>query len=202
MATLLEDQLNIDICVEFLEVAFHCVLYHRGLYPQGVFEKRLKYNVPVQMCLHPDVKGYIASIAEGLRLLFNAGTVDSVSLVVLEEGGDPKEKFVFEIGRIKDKWKSSDPHLFKVEQALRGFLLKLNVSDALMQPAQPDLTWTVHAHTKDSTLASVEEKLIQMDFPWMEADQKELDMTNTKIIPVKSISTDIFDLQMYIEEAN
>ena len=57
------------------------------------------------MCLHPDVKGYIASIAEGLRLLFNAGTVDSVSLVVLEEGGDPKEKFVFEIGRIKDKWK-------------------------------------------------------------------------------------------------
>lgn len=197
-----EEKLSVDICVEFLEVAFHCVLYHRGLYPQGVFEKRLKYNVPVQMCLHPDVNGYITSIAQGLQLLFNAGKVDCVSLVVIEEGGEPREKFVFEIGRLKDKWRSADPHLFNVEQALRGFLLKLNVTDALLQPAQPDLTWTIHAHTKDSTLASVEEKMIQMDFPWIEAEKKEQEMSNSRIVPVKSISTDIFDMQLYVEEAS
>ena len=38
-----------DIFCEFLEVAVHCVLYNRGLYPAGVFEKRKKYNIPVQV---------------------------------------------------------------------------------------------------------------------------------------------------------
>ena len=38
-----------DIVVEFFEVAIHCILYNRDLYPQGVFEKRKKYNVPVQV---------------------------------------------------------------------------------------------------------------------------------------------------------
>ena len=38
-----------DIFCEFLEVAAHCILYNRALYPAGVFDKRKKYNVPVQV---------------------------------------------------------------------------------------------------------------------------------------------------------
>ena len=38
-----------DIFCEFLEVAVHGILYNRGLYPAGVFEKRKKYNIPVQV---------------------------------------------------------------------------------------------------------------------------------------------------------
>ena len=34
---------------EFLEVAFHLVLYVREVYPAVVFERRKKYNVPVQV---------------------------------------------------------------------------------------------------------------------------------------------------------
>ena len=38
-----------DIFCEFLEVAVHGILYNRGLYPAGVFEKRKKYSIPVQV---------------------------------------------------------------------------------------------------------------------------------------------------------
>lgn len=34
---------------EFLEVAVHLILYVREVYPVGIFQKRKKYNVPVQV---------------------------------------------------------------------------------------------------------------------------------------------------------
>lgn len=37
------------VLCEFLEVAFHLILYVRELYPPVVFERRKKYNVPVQV---------------------------------------------------------------------------------------------------------------------------------------------------------
>ncbi len=38
-----------DILCEFLEVAIHLILYVREIYPSGIFQKRKKYNVPVQV---------------------------------------------------------------------------------------------------------------------------------------------------------
>lgn len=38
-----------DILCEFLEVAIHLILYVREVYPSGIFQKRKKYNVPVQV---------------------------------------------------------------------------------------------------------------------------------------------------------
>ena len=40
-----------DIFAEFLEVGIHLILYSRKLYPTGLFERRKKYNVPVQVLL-------------------------------------------------------------------------------------------------------------------------------------------------------
>lgn len=37
---------------EFLEVAVHLILYVREVYPVGIFQKRKKYNVPVQVRPH------------------------------------------------------------------------------------------------------------------------------------------------------
>lgn len=37
------------VVCEFLEVAFHLILYVREVYPAMVFERRKKYNVPVQV---------------------------------------------------------------------------------------------------------------------------------------------------------
>ena len=38
-----------DILCEFLEVAIHLILYVREVYPSGIFQKKKKYNVPVQV---------------------------------------------------------------------------------------------------------------------------------------------------------
>ena len=38
-----------NILCEFLEVAIHLILYTREIYPAEIFEKRKKYNVPVQV---------------------------------------------------------------------------------------------------------------------------------------------------------
>ncbi|GFN79419.1 mitotic spindle assembly checkpoint protein mad2b [Plakobranchus ocellatus] len=93
-----------------------------------------------------------------------------------------------------------DPHLFQIEQALRGFLLKLSISDALLHPAMKDSSWTVHVHTKSSTLSSVDDYLLQKDFPWVEADEKEQCMRNSKIVPIKSYNSDFLHMQLYAEE--
>lgn len=42
-------QVVADILCEFLEVAIHLILYVREVYPSGIFQKRKKYNVPVQV---------------------------------------------------------------------------------------------------------------------------------------------------------
>lgn len=55
-------QIGLDIFSEFLEVAIHSILYNRELYPAGVFERRKKYNVPVQICVHPEVNQYITQV--------------------------------------------------------------------------------------------------------------------------------------------
>lgn len=55
-------QIGVDIFSEFLEIAIHSVLYNRELYPPGVFERRKKYNVPVQICVHPEVNQYITQV--------------------------------------------------------------------------------------------------------------------------------------------
>lgn len=44
-----------NLLCEFLEVAFHCVLHVREIYPPILFERARKYNTTVQvvsMCMH------------------------------------------------------------------------------------------------------------------------------------------------------
>ncbi|KAJ7347164.1 MAD2 mitotic arrest deficient-like 2, partial [Desmophyllum pertusum] len=57
------------VLCEFLEVAFHLILYVREVYPPVVFERRKKYNVPVQMCCHPDLNQYIVDVLQTTKPL-------------------------------------------------------------------------------------------------------------------------------------
>lgn len=62
--------------------------------------------INLQMCLHPDVCSYIGSITESLKTLLSEGQVDKISVVILqEETNTPVERFVLEIGEIRQKWK-------------------------------------------------------------------------------------------------
>ncbi|CAE1308572.1 MAD2L2 [Acanthosepion pharaonis] len=195
-------QVAADIVAEFLEVAFHCILHNRDLYPAGVFERRKKYNVPVHMCLHPDVIQYIAQILESIKLLLDTREVDRVSLVILDHQQNPVERFVFEIGYPSKYTDFSSDILFtELEQSLRAFLLKLNVCDAMLKPLPNDATWVIHIHTNDCAMLRLEEKQILKNFPWIEAEEKQKTMHSPTLVPMKTVSSDIVKMQLFVEES-
>ncbi|KAG5838727.1 hypothetical protein ANANG_G00226650, partial [Anguilla anguilla] len=79
MTTLTRQDLNFgqvvaDILCEFLEVAIHLILYVREVYPSGIFQKRKKYNVPVQMSCHPELNQYIQDTLHCVKPLIEKRT--------------------------------------------------------------------------------------------------------------------------------
>ncbi|XP_041378003.1 mitotic spindle assembly checkpoint protein MAD2B-like [Gigantopelta aegis] len=193
-------QVSCDILKEFLETAIHCVLYIRGLYPPGVFEKTKKYNVPIQMCVHPEVTQYISSLVDGVTVLLEKRLVDKVVIVILRGDNSPVENFVFEICGPLTK-NRTDNYLYDLEQSLRAFILKLNICDGLLQPLPSDCSWTLHVHTRDSAIQKLEEKQDSLNFPWVEADEKEQTVVDSKLVPLKSMKSNLFQMQLYVEES-
>ncbi|CAB4035549.1 Hypothetical predicted protein [Paramuricea clavata] len=86
-----------NILCEFLEVAIHLILYMREIYPAEIFEKRKKYNVPVQMSCHPELNQYIQNVLHSIKPCLEKGEVERISVVVTDKEFCPLERFVFEI---------------------------------------------------------------------------------------------------------
>jgi len=40
---------SVSVLIELIEVSIHCILYARKIYPEGIFELKKKYNVPVHV---------------------------------------------------------------------------------------------------------------------------------------------------------
>lgn len=190
-----------DILCEFLEVAIHCILHNRGLYPAGVFEKYKKYNVPVQMCTHPEVKHYIAEVIDGIRWLNDKGEVEKVTIVIFSHLHQPLERFVFEIAKAKP-FTGIDTFLYQLEQSLRAFILKLNVSEVLLKSLPEDCTWTIQVHTKESAVQRIEEQQIDKNFPWTEVDERETNLEESKVFPLKAVDSEYIKMQLLVEESS
>ncbi|ELT87557.1 hypothetical protein CAPTEDRAFT_203137 [Capitella teleta] len=190
-----------DVLCEFFEVAFHSILYVRNLYPLGCFEQRLKYNVPVQMCCHPDVKQYIGELISSLKVLLLKNSADYIKFVICKGNGDIIERFVFEVDHqrmVKDF--ETDSFLLTLNEKLRGFLLKLSTCDSLLTETHSDRSWTVQVHTNHSGLLQMQEIQCTQDFSWVSADDAEIQMENASLIPVKSMVSFPIKMQLYIEE--
>ncbi|ESO83602.1 hypothetical protein LOTGIDRAFT_197057 [Lottia gigantea] len=193
-------QVSADILSEFLEVAIHGILYNRSLYPHGVFQRRKKYNVPIQVCLHPDVTIYISRIVESCKILLETGEIEKIVIIILSSDNfTPLERFSFEIAHNVSHNKTSDEYLFEMEASLRSFLLKLTVCDAMLKPLPEDCTWTVHIHTRDSAVGKIEEKQTK-DFPWIEAEESQTVLKDPLLVPLRAMKSDYFKLQLFVEE--
>lgn len=177
------------VLCEFLEVAFHLVLYVREVYPSVVFERRKKYNVPVQMCSHPDLNQYILDVLQTMRPL-------------LEKKFQPIERFVFEIGSAEgtSKMQTDDNFLLHTERSLRGFLLKINSCDALLQPLPPGCTFSILVYTKESSFLKLQEDRKAQEFPWVQADEGIEKGRESVIIPLKSTTSGVVKMQLFVEE--
>ena len=47
-----------------------------------LFERRRKYNVPVHMCVHPELSQYFSDVLAGLRALLKEGKLEKVWLSI------------------------------------------------------------------------------------------------------------------------
>ncbi|PWA33002.1 hypothetical protein CCH79_00016855, partial [Gambusia affinis] len=145
-----------DILCEFLEVAIHLILYVREVYPSGIFQKRKKYNVPVQMSCHPELNQYIQDTLHCVKPLIEKNDAEKVVVVIMDKEHHPVERFVFEISQPPLLSISSDTLLSHVEQLLRAFILKISVCDAVLNNNPPGCSFAVLVHTRDAATRNME----------------------------------------------
>ncbi|KAI0212524.1 hypothetical protein LSAT2_002567 [Lamellibrachia satsuma] len=204
-----------DVLAEFLEVAFHAILYSRELYPASVFHTTKKYNVPVQMCCHQGVRQYIQSVLtsvstayvfmcsqmcchQGVRqyiqsvltsvsTVLEKGQLEQVVFVILDSCRTPLQRFVFELVLPNTRVRTSDDLcLLKLEQQLRGFILKINTSDGQLTAVPSESTWTVQVHTTQVIALEMQQQQCIQDFTWILADSCETCMEDRRLVPPES----------------
>ncbi|CAJ0937049.1 unnamed protein product [Ranitomeya imitator] len=160
-------------------------------YPIGIFQKRKKYNVPVQMSGHPELNRYIQDTLHCVKPLIEKNDVEKVVLVILDKEHHPVERFVFEIAQPPLLSISSDSLLTHVEQLLRAFILKISVCDAVLDNNPPGCTFTLLVHTREAATRNMEKIQVIKDFPWILADEQDVHMQEPRLIPLKTMTSDI-----------
>ncbi|KAH7045429.1 hypothetical protein BKA57DRAFT_494287 [Linnemannia elongata] len=90
-----------DVIAEFLEVAFHMIIFVRGIYPPELFESTQKYSCPIKTARHPGLKAYIQQIVHSLRTELLKDTIHRICVVTLDSSTRPVDRFVFEMSGLK-----------------------------------------------------------------------------------------------------
>uniref|UniRef100_F6H4T8 HORMA domain-containing protein n=1 Tax=Vitis vinifera TaxID=29760 RepID=F6H4T8_VITVI len=132
------------ILVEFLEVAITSIVFLKGIYPSGAFERRRYMNAVVQRARHPQLRDYIHSAVSGLLPFIQKGLVERVAVIFFNVDNIPIERFIFKLA-VNQSYDS------KVEEAalefsLRSFLIKLPVSETLTKALPRDCRWEITAY--------------------------------------------------------
>ncbi|XP_062855164.1 mitotic spindle assembly checkpoint protein MAD2B-like, partial [Trichomycterus rosablanca] len=121
-------------------------------------------------------------------------------VVIMDKEHHPVERFVFEISQPPLLSISSGTLLSHVEQLLRAVILKISVCNAVLDNNPPGCTFTVLVYTRGSATRNMEKVQVIKDFPWIVADDQEVLMQEPRLIPLKTMTSDIVKMQLYVEE--
>ncbi|KAF8380082.1 hypothetical protein HHK36_027552 [Tetracentron sinense] len=181
-----------QILVEFLEVAINSIVFLKGVYPAGAFERRRYMNVVVQRARHPQLRDYIHSAVTGLLPFIQKGLVERVAVIFFNNEDIPAERFIFKL-RVNQSYGS------KVEEAdlefsLRSFLIKLSVSEPLTKVLPRDYRWEITGYFRSLPKASTS-KDAEL---WIPTDTKQWQQPPL-ITPIKSMSCEPVCVQLYLE---
>ncbi|KAK4594573.1 hypothetical protein RGQ29_018310 [Quercus rubra] len=166
------------ILVEFLELAITSIVFLKGVYPSGAFERRRYMNLVVQRARHPQLRDYIHSAVFGLLPFIQKGMVERAAVIFFNTDGIPVERFVFKLAvnlSYGSKVEEAD-----LEFSLRSFLIKLSVSESL----------TKVLPRKASANKDVEQ--------WIPTDTRQWEQPPL-LTPIKSMSSEPLCVQLYIE---
>ncbi|XP_057804655.1 DNA polymerase zeta processivity subunit isoform X2 [Salvia miltiorrhiza] len=183
------------ILVEFLEVAITSVVFLKGVYPNGAFERRRYMNLVVHKARHPQLYEYIHVAVNGLLAFLTKDLIDRVAVVFLDDGGLPIERFVFKLN-VNQSY-SSKVQQADLEFSLRSFLIKLPLSEPLTKILPPNCRWEIMAYFRALPQASTS-KDAEM---WIPSDAKQWQQPAV-ITPIKSMSSEPLRVQVYAEDPN
>eukprot|EP00730_Choanoeca_flexa_P004158 TRINITY_DN11616_c0_g2_i1.p1 TRINITY_DN11616_c0_g2~~TRINITY_DN11616_c0_g2_i1.p1 ORF type:complete len:232 (+),score=36.61 TRINITY_DN11616_c0_g2_i1:184-879(+) len=191
-----------DIFIELLEVAIHTILCIREIYPAAIFERCLKYGVPVHKARHPDVQTYVVSVLKAIQPWIVKGKAKTIAIHILDAANHPVERFVFDLDGVP---LSNLKHNIDVEAALRGLMIKINTCDSMLAPPPKGCSFAVYVLAKPE----VEEPLSQdMTMPFVQATPLELSMSltaddsePTTAHPLRTVDLGLFSLAVYVEES-
>ncbi|POO01526.1 HORMA domain containing protein [Trema orientale] len=180
------------ILVEFLEVAITSVVFLKGVYPLGAFERRRYMNLVVHRARHPQLKDYIHSAVWGLLPFIQKGLVDRVAVIFFNTDNNPVERFMFKLA-VNQSY-GSKVEEGELEFSLRSFLIKLSVSEPLTRILAHGCRWEITAYFRSLPEASAS-KDAEL---WIPTETKQWEQPPL-ITPIKSMSSEPLCIQLYLE---
>ncbi|KAI3847503.1 hypothetical protein MKX03_029210 [Papaver bracteatum] len=184
------------IIIEFLEVAINTIVFLKGVYPSGAFERCRYMNVVVQKSRHPQLRDYIHTTVHNIRPFIQKGLVERVAVIFFNNDNVPSERFVFKF--TVSNLCSSSVEEGSVESYLRSFLVKLLASEPLTKVISMDCRWEIVGYFStlpQEAIGSEEAKL------WTSTHTKQWQQP-ALITPIKSMSSEPLNMQLYLEHPN
>jgi len=153
---------------DFLVVAFHTILYERGLYPQETFLLTRAYNFPVRQNRHPLVCKWITDAVTAIQAQLLNGAVRRVAFVICSQKQEVLERFMFDVSGFPaipekerftefgdttatDDDSGDELKISKVdvEEQLRATVRKLAYCGGKLGVLPPGCTYTIAVELKD-----------------------------------------------------
>ncbi|XP_077291275.1 DNA polymerase zeta subunit 2 [Arctopsyche grandis] len=190
-----------DIFIEFLEIAFHYLLFVYKIYPKEIFEDRKKYGASVKYSIHPQVNSYITNCLTSIKEVLIAGCLEKVAFCVLDADKIETHRCIFDALSVNaDCTRNEDHYLIRCEQNLRAFFMKLSNSDAFTKPIPDGNSFTVMVHTTESAAVNLAKKPELEHFPLIEYEpSNDCIKTEYFILPIHTVNIDLFKAEVYLE---
>ncbi|XP_008245861.1 PREDICTED: DNA polymerase zeta processivity subunit-like isoform X1 [Prunus mume] len=180
------------ILVEFLEVAITSIVFLKGIYPPGAFERRKYMNLVVHSARHPELRDYIHSAVSGLHPFIQKGLVERVAVIFFNSDSIPVERFMFKL-TVNQSYGSRVEEA-DLEFSLRSFFIKLPFSESLTRVLPQDCRWEITAYFRSLPQASTS-KDAEL---WIPTDTQQWQQPPL-ITPIKSMSSEPLSVQLYLE---
>jgi hypothetical protein len=135
----------VDPLLFFFEVCIHALLFSRGLYPKGLFQRQSAYGCIVWMCVSPLVCDGIRHCLGDARPLFLANAVEALVVPLLcPNTGAVLMRYIFEVNfqSAEDPVTSAD-----IDTQLAAVLKALQALEYSTAPVSLGTTWTIQLRT-------------------------------------------------------
>ncbi|KAJ3334002.1 MAD2 mitotic arrest deficient-like 2 [Blyttiomyces sp. JEL0837] len=197
-----------DVLVEFLEVCIHAILAVRKVYPEEVFTNAKKYNLLVKKSRHPALNGYIADFLLGVKPDLEKGKVKKIHVSILDEGHNAVEKFVFQLRDVMEgltfaskKNSITSASVQDIETFFRELIQKIQFSTTYLTDNPKDCSFRLFCELNEGDFPSTYLPTSAVPgVPWVMADASEVLVSQSLIVPLKSLNAGVVQVQMFVEE--